>query len=227
MYVILDGCPKEYEDLFRNFFESTDLEIIRVEGAGNHATFGLQVKFLCDQNYSKYVFFAEDDYYYLPDKFEEMIDFIRNCPNVHFVTPYDHLDYYTMDLHSNKYQIAFHGKRHWRTAASTCLTFLTTREILRETKHEIMSYQRGNLDVSMWMSLTKYEVLNPLRMIKYLRKNPVFAYYIAMAWRYCGFQIVFKKRWNLWAPLPSLATHMESRFLAPTMGKGTLFQHDD
>jgi hypothetical protein len=153
-----------------------------------------------------------------------MIDFIRNYPHVDFVTPYDHLDYYTMDLHSNKFKIAFYGERHWRTASSTCLTFLTTRETLLKTKHEFMSYQRGNLDVSMWMSLTKYEVLNPLRFIRYLLKNPVFAYYIAVAWRYCGFQILFKKRWNLWAPLPSLATHMESKFLAPTMRKSPLLQ---
>jgi len=222
MYVILDGCQQEYEELFRKYFDYSDLEFIKLNGVGNHATFSLQVKILTEQKESDIVYFAEDDYFYIADKFKEMIDFIKNNPTAHFVTPYDHLDYYTIDLHSNRVKIAFYGKRHWRTASSTCLTFLTTKEILLKTKHVLLSYERGNLDVSMWLSLTKYDVLNPFRILRYLLKCRVFAYYVLIAWRYCWIQIVFKREWNLWCPVPSIATHIDERFLAPTIGKTIL-----
>ncbi len=94
IYVLLDNCPPEYEDLFQRYFEKEDLEIIRLKGIGNQATFKLQLEILLKQSYSEIVYFAEDDYFYFPKQFEKMIHFLKRNGDVDFVTPYDHLDYY-------------------------------------------------------------------------------------------------------------------------------------
>jgi len=227
MFVILDGCPSGYEDLFRKYFDDLDLEFIRVAGIGNHKTFMLQIKTLMEQEYSDIIYFAEDDYYYMPDQFRDMLDLIHQKQEAHFITPYDHLDYYSMSLHDNRYRIIFSGRRHWRTASSTCMTFMTTKQIFSKTKREFSSYQRGNLDVSIWMSLTKYDVLNPFKILHYMLFSRGSFIFVAYAWWYGWIQIIFKRKWNLWVPLPSIATHMEGTCLAPTIGEEVFFPHKD
>ena len=99
LWALLDGCPKEYEDLFRKYFDSNDLVLLPLGGVGNQATFAKQIEILLQQQESELVYFAEDDYFYLPGQFRCMVDFLLQHRDVHFVSPYDHLDYYTMALH--------------------------------------------------------------------------------------------------------------------------------
>ena len=40
IWVLLDSCPPEYEALFRRYVDPDDLVIVRLDGAGNRATFG-------------------------------------------------------------------------------------------------------------------------------------------------------------------------------------------
>jgi hypothetical protein len=101
VWVLLDNCPIEYEGLFQRYFDADDLEFVRLAGIGNLATFELQLDILLNQTVSESVYFAEDDYFYLPNQFEEMIEFLRENEGVHFVSPNDHLDYYTWDLLSS------------------------------------------------------------------------------------------------------------------------------
>jgi hypothetical protein len=120
MYAILDGCPPQYDALFRNLVPSDELEILHFQGIGNHATFIEQIKILLNQSESELVYFAEDDYLY--DKgFDEMIELIKRRKDVDFVTPYDHPDYYQdrpdpkkprflVGLHNYKSRIIFEKK---------------------------------------------------------------------------------------------------------------------
>jgi hypothetical protein len=39
---------------------------------------------------------------------------------------------------------------------------------------------------------------------------------IGFAWLFCWRQVIFGKRWKVWVPIPGIATHMESNYLAPT-----------
>ncbi|MGZ4929339.1 MAG: glycosyltransferase family 2 protein [Halobacteriota archaeon] len=215
MFVLLDNCPPNYEDLFKRYFDEQDLELIKLNGVGNRATFDLQIDTLLDQTFSEIVYFAEDDYLYLPNQFESMVKFLRDEDHVDFVSPYDHLDYYVLDLHNQKNFIKFYNDKHWRTAASTCLTFLTTKTKLRKTQTVFQSYTRGNDDVSLWISLTKRRLFNPLTILRYRRTNGHFFGIILHAWQFCWRQILFGKRQNLWVPIPSMATHLESDHLAP------------
>jgi hypothetical protein len=216
MFVLLDNCPLSYEDLFKRYFDEHDLELLRLNGVGNRPTFGRQIDILLDQNFSEVVYFAEDDYFYLPNQFESMVKFLRNEKKVDFVSPYDHSDYYVLDIHNERNLIKFYDEKHWRTAASTCLTFLTTKMKLEKNQKVFRSYTNGARDQNLWLSLTKHKLFNPLVIFKYNKTNGPFFDPIFFTWKFCWRQILFGKRQNLWVPIPSIATHMESDHLAPT-----------
>src|SRR5258708_14389066 len=144
MFVLLDGCPLEFEGLFTECFDSPDLELIRLNGIGNRQTFSRQLKILLAQDHADAVYFAEDDYFYLPGQFEVMLNFLRDCPDADFVSPYDHPDYYSLPLHSGRQLTRTHGDRCCRTAASTCLTFLTAKETLARTRRVFQPYACSN-----------------------------------------------------------------------------------
>jgi hypothetical protein len=225
--VLLDNCPAEYETLFFKYFDEKDLKLVKLSGVGNRATFGLQIEFLVNQNDAEVVYFAEDDYFFLPNQFAEMIEFLKHHPDVHFVSPYDHPDYYTRDIHNHKYEIRAYATHHWRTAVSTTLSFLTTKQILTKTKNVLNKYYESNApDYSIWMSITKYNVLNPFKIMKYLFYNKIYFVMIARAWIYCWRQILFGRRWKLWVPMPTIATHMEKRFLPPYIDWKEKFENE-
>lgn len=217
LWVLLDGCPTEYEDLFRKYFDKTDLELIALPGVGNQATFAKQIEILLHQQESEIVYFAEDDYFYLPGQFRGMMDFLLAHENVHFVSPYDHLDYYTMALHhSPEFSMTF-GDRQWRTVASTCLTFLTRRKTLAETESVFRGYKRRSLDCSLWLSLTKERVFNPFFFVAHLFRHSLFSKVILKSWLYFWPQILFGRKWRLWVPVPAVATHLDANALAPNV----------
>jgi hypothetical protein len=215
--VLLDGCPPEYAELFRKYFAPGDLELIPLDGVGNRMTFALQTKLLLEQSYSELVYFSEDDYFYFPDQLPSMVRLMRAQSDVDFATPYDHLDYYNRALHRYPTRkIAFEG-REWRTVASTCLTFLTSKSVLRETQRVFDSYgrTRGNTDGGLWFSLTKFEIRNPLNLLRVGPEKTLFLSVAAMSWYFGWRQLLFGTKWNLWAPVPTIATHLDHRYLPP------------
>jgi hypothetical protein len=217
LWVLLDGCPKEYAELFRKYFDSEDLVLLALPGVGNLATFEKQIELLLEQKESELVYFAEDDYFYLPRQFHLMIDFLLHRENVHFVSPYDHFDCYTLDLHRLPKWLCVYGGRHWRTAASTCLTFLTRRETLRKTEAIFRNYTRTSLDCSLWLSLTKDRVFNPFFFGSHMFRDFVFCKTILKSWVYFWRQILFGKKWMLWVPIPGIATHLNTQAMSPTI----------
>lgn len=217
IWVLLDGCPKEYADLFLRYFSSEDLVLIPLPGLGNCATFAKQIEILLEQRESEFVYFAEDDYVYLSEQFQSMIEFLQTHEDVHFVSPYDHLDCYTLELHRQPKWLKAHGGRHWRTANSTCLTFLTTRETLARTQSVFRQYKRKSLDCSLWLSLTKRRVFDPLFWGRSFFRDRRACKALLKSWLYCWPQILFGKRWALWVPIPGIATHLDSNLLSPNV----------
>ena len=165
MIILLDDCPPKYEDLFLKYFDAENIDFIKLNGIGNLPTFSLQIEILLKQNYSEIIYFAEDDYFYIPNQFTEMVEFLNDNLDADFVTPYDHLDYYTKNIHKYKKSIKLSKNRQWKTVSSTCLTFLTTKRTLHETQNIFLTYQKGNTDLGLWLSLTKCS-LNPKILIK-------------------------------------------------------------
>lgn len=223
MWVLLDNCPPPYADLLNKIFPDTKMEIIPLSGEGNRATFIRQIDILSTQTDSQLVYFAEDDYLYLPHSIERTVKFMLHYPEADFVTAYDHPDYYTKYVHygHGKKAIEDEGSR-WRTVASTCLTFMGRRQILAESASAFKTYNK-NPDLAIWMTLTKTGVFNPLSWIRSMQDGLFFSAAHVLAWRYTWRQILLGKRRTLWAPTPSLITHMESSGLAPGVEWAKLF----
>jgi hypothetical protein len=217
LWVLLDGCPKEYAAIFQKYFDAQDLVLVPLPGIGNQATFGKQIEILLQQEDSELVYFAEDDYLYLPKQFAPMLQFLRNGPEVDFVTPYDHPDCYRLALHREPKWVAEFAGHHWRSAASTCLTFLTRKSALARYERTLRTYSHGNNDCAMWLSLTKKKVFNPLAPVKFFLRREFYWKIILKAWLFGWRQIVFGKPATLWVPIPALATHLCVDLLSPSI----------
>jgi hypothetical protein len=217
VWVILDGCPPSYSRMFRHYFADEDLVLIPHDTIGNRATFNRQLDVLLEQKDASVVYFAEDDYFYLPGQFSSMIEYLKGHTDADFISPYDHLDCYTLDLHDRPKRIRPHKQHHWRTAASTCLTFLAKQETLAASECVFRSYVRGNDDCAVWLSLTKERVFDPFAAVRYFSKGEFYWKIIAKSWLYCWKQILFGNRFNLWIPIPGIATHLNKDALSPTI----------
>jgi hypothetical protein len=215
MWVILDKCPPVYHELVTGLFAAADLEIIPLAGAGNEATFARQVKILSTQTAAELVYFAEDDYLYLPLAMEKAVAFLQRHPEADFATLYDHADYHSKYIHRLRGPEFQEDGRRWRSVTSTCLTFMARRSALAETAAVFESYVRKNSDLGLWLALTKRRVVNPWCMLRSLGDGLFFAASHALAWRHCWRTILFGRRRTLWAPVPALATHLETAGLAP------------
>lgn len=224
IWIILDGCPEEYKKIFTKHPE-LDLEFIEVNKIGNAKTFELQLDKLLEQNKSEIIYFAEDDYFYLPNKMSNMLDFINNT-NAHFLSPYDHPDYYNLELHNNfKSEQKIEKNVIWNTRASTTMTFMTQKSILKKTEKVFRTYAKNNWDSSLWLSLTKHRVNSVKFAFRSFLKNKYYAKIILKAWYYNLFQILSAEKYNLWVPTPSFSTHMDSSHLAPKIDWKNIFQH--
>src|SRR5262249_19245979 len=101
LWVLLDDCPQDYSGLFKSYFADEDLVLIHLPKTGNRSTFSKQIDILSEQQDAELVYFAEDDYFYLPGQFSQMVSLIRSSSDVDFVSPYDHLDCYTLPIHKD------------------------------------------------------------------------------------------------------------------------------
>lgn len=225
-WFILDGCPNAYRQLILEEASGHPFEMVSVDSVGNQATFRLQLEILSTQNEADVVYLAEDDYVYLPNMFRPMFELLKCSRMADFVTPYDHLDYYSrINLHEHRFRVESFAGLHWREAVYTCCTFMTTKRALQKTVSVLSSYALGNTDISMWMALTKFNVRNPYRFLKYLVRDREFLFpSLWRAYRFCLREVLFGRPWKLMAPIPSIATHAEQKFLAPNIDWGGLVQ---
>jgi hypothetical protein len=222
MFVILDGCPPDYEYLFRSSFDAKDLELIYARRHGNAATFREQVRILCEQTACELVYLAEDDYLYRPGALAEMAVTMREMISVpDFATPYDHPDYdsFSRTLHglfktTPRYVLRETG---WRNRTSTTLTFMARRSSLKQCRALFESINYGNLmpDLALWMAVTKSHVFNPLAFVRWILTGKSFwAFSWLLAWWVGWKNIIAGKQFKLVAPTPSLATHAARGFIA-------------
>jgi len=223
IWAILDGCPDEYIGLFKKYFDEDELELVITSAIGNAGTFGRQIDILLEQSDAEFVYFAEDDYFYLPGRFNEMIELMKKNAGIHFVSPYDHPDYYELDIHRHKTDSLPFGKRKWRASSTTCMTFLTTKAVLQQSKAVFQTYTKNNYDASLWLALTKKRLTNPLLFLKFLFTDSEMIRIYLKGWYFCPKQIIFGPKFILRTPQPSIATHMDSKHLAPSIDWYELF----
>jgi hypothetical protein len=89
------------------------------------------------------------------------------------------------------------------------------RPALVESAEVLKTYCRGNSDLGLWMALTKLRVFNPWCCIRGFGDGKFIPGSQALAWWHAWRYILSGRRLTLWAPIPTLATHMERRSAAP------------
>jgi len=214
LWVLLDHCPPAYAELVMSIFPDPAVDLILLGGEGNGATFRRQIDLLTAQSAADLVYFAEDDYLYLPRSLERAVAFLRRHPSAEFVTLYDHADYYSKIIHRFRGEELAEDGWRWRAVASTCLTFMARRQALAECAAVFKTYPQ-NPDLGLWLALTKTRAFNPGSWFRSLGDGMFFPASQVLAWRYAWRHLLLGKRRKLWAPAPSLATHMENSGLAP------------
>ena len=221
LWVLLDGCPPAYDLMFTKLWPPEDLVLLRYPGVGAGTTLHEQARILIEQTDAEIVHFAEDDYFYLPDQFPLAVNFLKQNPDADFATPYENFDYYTADLNKLPYETREFGGKKWNSCVSTTHTFLAKRVALIECQDLFHRYFRALRercainDLSMWMALTKKRVFNPIKFIRWLFTRRFWSGSMVLAWYYCWRQILFGRRYTLWAPHPTIATHMVAGLEAP------------
>lgn len=218
LYVILDNCPSEYMKLFKDNLKSDKIHIqfILTSGIGNGRTFGVQLTVLTNSD-TEYVYFAEDDYFYLENSITDLLKFSKEN-KIDYSTPYDHLDYYNHKLHLDKSQKVkeFNGIKYY-TQKTTTMTFMANREKLIKDFAVFKSYTDNNWDNSMWLSLTSNKLINPFEFMRLaLSDSQMLKMYIKSFIHTPKQLFNFNKR-ELWVPKPGTATHLDNKFLGPNI----------
>jgi hypothetical protein len=226
MWVLLDNCPPEYEKLFTDLFDAGDLVLERHPGIGNRGTLLRQFQIIAEQEDAELIYLAEDDYLYHPNSFEEVVGLLRKHPEVDFITPYYHLDYETLSMHRHRQRNLQHAGRTWKTVKTTTGTFATRRGVFRETHHIFRTLLQKVLfsemtDVGVWLALTKYDVFNPWSWATWPMKSPFFGWSLFTTWWLCWRQILFGRRYQLWAPDPSICTHLAEGLMPSSYNWGS------
>lgn len=220
LWALLDNCPTEYDELFKGLWDAKDLVLEHHSGIGNRGTLLRQFEILCEQDDAELIYLAEDDYVYLPNTFEEVSTLLRDRSEVDFVTPYFHSDYSTLPMQRHRQRALQAAGRTWVTVKTTTGTFATRRSLLRETHHVFRTLLQKVLfanqsDVGVWLALTKYNIFNPVSWATWPIKSPFFGWSLFSAWWTCWRQILFGRRYQLWAASPSLCTHLAEGLMPP------------
>jgi hypothetical protein len=225
LWVLLNGCPPEYEAMFRKWWPEKDLVFVHYDGVPPGTTIHEQSRLLMEQTDAEIVYFAEDDYFYLPDQFHLAVDFIRQNPDADFVSPYEHPDILTTGLHNVRRESREFGGKTWSSCVATTHTFLARRSALLDARKVFLTFNgRTNPDLAMWMALTKKQVFNPVKFVSWLVPHKFWAGSVLLAWYFFWRQILFGRRFVLWVPRPAIATHMVAGMEAPGIDWPEKFQ---
>ncbi len=217
IHFLLDTCPSNYDQFITENLREDRYEIEHLTNAGNRSTFLRQIEFLTHQDFSRIVYFAEDDYLYKQFAIKELFSFFKNS-GADFVTPYNHPDYYIQTSgtkvfqHRYKSEIVYSGGMQFRTVSSTTLTFMTSVETLKRTKKYLSRYLTHRIkDQEVWLMLT------------HLRKRSAWFGGTADMYLSAPIQVLFGRKYKLFASIPGLATHLASPY-ALRMGDLKEFQ---
>jgi GT2 family glycosyltransferase len=130
VYVIYDGQENDYT----NYIKSQPIKEFTRINVGSGLESIKEVYRKISSLFDKYDHFyiSEDDYMYLPDAFNVLLQGVNRIENSIF-TLYDHPDRYTRtdDITYGQEKLTITDSCHWRTAESTCSSFCVSKEILK------------------------------------------------------------------------------------------------
>lgn len=224
VYALLDNCPKEYEDLFTENFKKENLEIINLDNIGNKATFKKQIEILSNQNDSDIVYFAEDDYFYIKN-IKNLVEFIKSG-QADFATPYEHPACYDSNNALKNTDKVFENQKY-TTVQHACLTFMTKKNTLISNKRYLSIFSNWfGSDFVIWGCITlgikffKYAKLIIKPKNYGIENMKVFGSMWIFAWH----RFILNKKYTLYMPIETFATHMESNYLSPNIDWDVYFK---
>lgn len=167
-------------------------DVVSLPGLGNSGSYRRTLKMALDVPEDAVVYLAEDDYLYRRDALRKLAGAVGELPDIDYFTLYDHLDRYTRsdDAVGGLSRVFLAAGHHWRSVESTCMTFAARAEALRHDSwvHRYCTRRSAPDDRKLW------------------RMTQGTTWY---RWK-------LPKR-TLVGPVPSLATHMVTPFLAPAI----------
>ena len=225
-FIIADWIPNEWKDDICWILGEHDFSYIYTDFIWNIGTRNKQIDILSSQKDADIVYFAEDDYLYsLNWEFKEWFDLLKEN-KADFITLYDHPDYYTQNHHRIKHYYVLWNKRIRSSQASTCLTFMTTKKNLIETKNQLKLFKEWCRDHTMWQTITHYNIF---RLLDIERKFNTFhnflpeeMSFLIVTWVRWRKFLITKRKYRLFSPFPSIATHLESPWIAPIVNRDTI-----
>ncbi len=114
-------------DETKNFVKNYDVQYTSLGNAGS-------LRYTIDQaveSEENFIYFAEDDYLYLPTAKDLILDGFLNS-SVDYVSLYDHPDKYGVTYQFGETSKVYRtNKSHWRETQSTCMTFAARRSALK------------------------------------------------------------------------------------------------
>jgi len=205
-YCVLDRCPVDYYDMVDEVLGEIPHSYFMSE-PGNGPTFETQMFVLLRQDHSDLVYFAEDDYEYASDAMTKAVDFLKTHAEADAVSLSNFVEekYW---VNSIVKKLVVHNDITWKQRPSSTLSFLIRQSALKDAEEVFKTYKYGNSDLAMWLSLTKFRVLNPWSLIMGLFDGRFILGSIILAWLFCRKQIMYGKKVKLYTPEETLATHL-------------------
>lgn len=126
VYFIFDNCGPEWEKMINKEMQ-WEYEVEFIDRADNaplmgydHTSYYRQLDLA--REVDDYVLFQEDDYVYLPGAGKKLLEALKV---LEFVSPYDHLEFYTrnLDYHKPPFDIRLVDGHHWRTIDFCTMTW--------------------------------------------------------------------------------------------------------
>lgn len=183
-----DGeMSEEYKQVV-NEFSSNEIQL---GGVGNSKSLRAAHEVALSSNFEEndLVYFAEDDYLYKKEAFILLSNAAEDIPEADYFTLYDHPDRYTRtdDVNKGLSNVFVSRDCHWRSVESTCQTYCVRLKSFRKDRN--IHYLGTSLKVPRGREM--------FRLVQGIGK-----YF----WRFPKHKLI--------APMPGLATHMETKFLS-------------
>lgn len=171
-------------------------KVVQLHRSGNANSFLQAISIAITFRDDDIVYFVEDDYFHCADSLCKLRDVFHDC-SCDYVTLYDHPDRYLAhdhrrhDAQMRVNTVSLSGSHHWRTVESTCMTFAGRVRTIRDDLGIFMTHVRPGV------------VPKDRQLFRHLQGLASFS--------------TANSRRVLLGPIPSLATHCETTYLAPNV----------
>lgn len=137
-----------------NWIFDYDVDIVRVDGGSDFNSFKHTANLAKERNIpdDELIYFLENDYLHVDGWVPYVEELFSTYSNLDYVSLYDHNDKYILKMYDNLVSKVFTTKtRHWRTAPSTCGSFIMTAKRFRED-YDILSTMEGDHNKFLWLN---------------------------------------------------------------------------